>query len=144
MSASRHVSAAGGMALLEVLVALFLLAVTLLGVGRAQLWSARESRIDTQYEQAHAAARSVAGLLRAGEPADLLALRLARWRQAATASLHDAEIDIVEARGGAPAFVVVRWTDPHGARATAARSDAGTACEIEARGVGRACVALAF
>jgi len=144
MSSARYGPAAGGTALVEVLVALFLLAVTLLGVGRVQLWSARESRIDAQYDQAHAAAGSVVGLLRGDESADLLAQRLVRWREAGMAALRDAEIAVVERRLGEPAFVVVRWAGAGVPGATPRRPDAATACQDGARGVGFACVALAF
>lgn len=141
MSSLRHGPAARGTALLEVLVALYVLAVTLLGVGRVQLWSVRESRVDAQYEQAHAAAGSVVGLLRGDEPADLLARRLARWREAGMAALHDAEVALVEGRLGEPAFVVVRWA---GAGVPAGRPDGATGCRDDARDAGRDCVALAF
>lgn len=137
MSTSRSFMDKGS-SLLEVLIALALLAVTMLAAVAGQLGVARGEQDATHDEHALFIAASVAEAMR--EPATA-ADALGRWQARAASVLPRAEVSIADREAGV-ALAVVRWAALHGG----ARPDsaASRACPPEAAPPGTSCMAMPF
>jgi Tfp pilus assembly protein PilV len=134
-SASKSV----GSSLIEVMLAVALMAVTALGLIAGQLWSAREARAMTMREHAAWIADSVAEAART--PATLEAA-IRRWNVSATTLLPHGEASVGESAGVATARVT--WTsirDMPGANDVIDKPESCGGADIPA---GSSCVALAF
>lgn len=138
----RAIRLAPGSSLLEVLIALTLLAVTMLGALAGQWWASGGERLAQQRAHAVAIAASVAEAMRGPAPT---APVLARWQARAAVSLPDADVFVSdEAQGLSQA--IVRWAMPRSSEGGEAMLDqrAELACPRAAMRAGHACVAVPF
>ncbi|RKP50939.1 type IV pilus modification PilV family protein [Trinickia fusca] len=138
----RHgaIRSAPGSSLLEVLIALALLAVTMLGALAGQWWASGGERLAGQRAHAVAIAASVAEAMHGP-----VAPALARWQARAAASLPNADVFVSdEAQGISQA--IVRWAMPRSSEGNEAMvgQPAGLACPHSAMRSGHACVAVPF
>jgi Tfp pilus assembly protein PilV len=127
-----------GGSLLEVLIALVLVALTMVGAVSSQLHAATVERATGERERALTIAVSVAAAMRdrlSGSHA------LARWQVHAAAALPGAEVSVVD-RAPDVALVVVRWA----AQRSEGRAllPARDGCEAESATADLACVAVPF
>jgi Tfp pilus assembly protein PilV len=97
-----------GATLLEVLVAIVLMAVSALGVISAQLWLARGESAVAMRERAVLIADSMTEAAR-GLTSEVVALK--QWNASAAAVLRRADVSIRE-QGGGLAVSIVRWDAP--------------------------------
>jgi Tfp pilus assembly protein PilV len=127
-----------GGSLLEVLIALVLVALVMVGAVASQLHAVAAERSTAQRERALVIATSVVEAMR---DADSGSHALPRWHAYAAAALPGAELTIADGAPGV-ALAVVRWT--------AQRSDGRTpysardGCMAEPATAGLACAALPF
>jgi Tfp pilus assembly protein PilV len=127
-----------GSSLLEVLIALVLVALAMVGAVASQLQAVTVERFTADRERALVIATSLAEAMRderSGSHA------LPRWQAYAAAMLPGAEISIVDRAPGV-ALVVVRWAAqrPHSLTSFLARDG----CMAEPVTAGRACAAVPF
>jgi type II secretory pathway pseudopilin PulG len=122
-----------GDSLIEVLIALSLMAVTALGVIGAQIWLARSERAMLNVQRATSIADSVAEGIRRDADRDPV---LTQWRSLAASMLPDGDVALLE-RGEGLRVAVVKW------RASDSGNEAVPCIEPEA-GAKRACVAVVF
>jgi Tfp pilus assembly protein PilV len=135
----RRASKEGGNSLIEVMLAVALMAVTALELIAGQLWSAREARAMAMREQAVWIADSIAEAART--PAALEAA-IRQWNVGATTLLPHGEASVVDSGGVAAARVT--WTsvrDVPGANVGIDKPESCGGVDISA---GTSCVALAF
>lgn len=135
-----------GASLLEVMLAIVLMAVTALGLIASQLWIAREARAAALREQAAFLVDAVVEVSRApggGDPA------LRQWKGRAGSLLPHGEASISE-RGGGVSFARVTWSavsnvsNLSNAPVPAGFIDKPESCGDAATPAGMACVAMAF
>ncbi|MEA3120008.1 MAG: type pilus assembly protein PilV [Paraburkholderia sp.] len=127
-----------GGSLLELLVALSIVAVTMAGAVASQLLAVRIERSTAQREHALLVATSVAESMRGslyGAPA------LRHWQAYAASVLPDGEIAVVERSSGV-ALAVVRWAEPRSASWTSLSARNG--CPGESARAELACAAIPF
>jgi Tfp pilus assembly protein PilV len=127
-----------GGSLLELLIALALVAVTMMGAIASQLLAVRIERSTAQRERALMVATSVVESMRDRRNG---AYALPRWQAYAAAVLPGAEIAIVDRAPGV-AFAVVSWVAPRSASWTSL--SARDACPGESAGAELACAAVPF
>jgi Tfp pilus assembly protein PilV len=127
-----------GGSLLELLIALALVAVTMMGAVASQLLVVRIERSTAQRERALVVAASVAESMRDRRSG---AYALPRWQAYAAAVLPGAEIAIVDRAPGV-AFAVVRWVAPRSASWTSLSARDG--CPVESARAELACAAIPF
>lgn len=138
-SVDRCASKEGGNSLIEVMLAVALMAVTALALIAGQLWSAREARAMAMRERAVWIADSMAEAART--PAALEAA-IRQWNVGATTLLPHGEASVVDSGGVATARVT--WTsvsDMPGANEGIDKPESCGGVDIPA---GTSCVALAF
>jgi Tfp pilus assembly protein PilV len=135
---ARASSAMRGGALIEVLIAVTLMAVTALGMIAGQIWMIRNESAATMREQAAFIADSVAEAMRGSVPDAAL---LNQWKARAANVLPQCDVSVREQRGGV-SVSVVRWVAPQAGASGAV--DAPAACGDAAVPAGPACVAIAF
>lgn len=118
-----------GDSLVEVLIALSLVAVTALGIIAAQTWLARNERALLARERASSIADSIAEGIQDNADHDPA---MAQWRQRAATLLPAGDIAVLD-RGDGVHVVVVKWrsSDEHG-------------CADPDVGAKWACVSVAF
>jgi Tfp pilus assembly protein PilV len=135
----RCASKSGGNSLIEVMLAVALMAVTALALIAGQLWNAREARAAAMRERATWIADSIAEAART--PA-VLDAATRQWNAGAATLLPQGEASIGDNSGVATARVT--WTavrDMPGANEGADKPESCGGVDIPA---GTACVALAF
>lgn len=137
--ARRAGSKCGGSLLIEVMLAVALMAVTALGLIAGQLWVARETRSVAMREHAAWIADSVAEAMSAPAVADF-AVR--QWNARAMPLLPHGEASVVE-RGGV-STARVTWVSQHGMPREGDMIDKPESCGGVDLPVGSSCVALAF
>ncbi|RDU95959.1 type IV pilus modification PilV family protein [Trinickia dinghuensis] len=137
--------ACAGASLLEVLIALSLLAASVLGMAASQLMSLRESDARTSHAHASWTASSVAEAMRWPELASPV---LARRRAYVVAALPGGRISVVDDAGGSGA-VLVQWASGSGSGSGSGPSeqrqpaDAGLCMRVDSRASAR-CIAMPF
>jgi Tfp pilus assembly protein PilV len=127
-----------GGSLLELLIALSLVAVTMAGAVASQLLAVRIERSTAQRERALLVATSVAESMRGrlyGAPA------LPHWQAFAATVLPGAELSVVDSSPGV-ALAVVRWAEPRSA--SWASLSARDGCPGESARAELACAAIPF
>lgn len=129
----RRAQAPHGDSLIEVLIALSLMAVTALGVIGAQTWLARNERAMLNIQRATSIADSIAEGIRRDADRDPV---LTQWRSLAASMLPEGDVALLE-RGEGLRVALVKW------RASDSGTEAAPCIEPEA-GAKRACVAVAF
>jgi Tfp pilus assembly protein PilV len=132
-------STSSGSSLIEVMLAVALMAVTALGLIAGQLWTAREARAMALREQAAWIADSVAEAMRSPASADAAARQ---WNSRATALLPNGEASSSNSAGVAVARVT--WTSIPNMPANGEVIDKPASCGGADVPAGTACVALAF
>ena len=132
-------SKSGGNSLIEVMLAVTLMAVTALALIAGQLWSAREARAMAMREHAVWIADSMAEAART--PAALEAA-IRQWNVGATTLLPHGEASVGESAGVATARVT--WTSVRDMPGANERIDTPESCGGVDIPAGTACVALAF
>lgn len=135
----RCASTPGGSSLIEVMLAVALMAVTALGLIAGQMWTAREARAMAMREQAAWIADSVAEAMRTPASADPATRQ---WNSRATALLPHGEVSSVDSAGAAVARVT--WTSIRDMPANGAVIDKRESCGGVDVPTGTSCVALAF
>ena len=137
MRAYSRRSGCGG-ALLEVLVAVTLMAVSALGVISAQLWMARGENAVAMSERAALIADSLAEAARsfASESA-----ALAQWNAHAGSVLRRADV-LVSDEGDGLSLAIVRWASPR--QDSRAALDAPAACRGKGGSADMSCASIAF
>jgi hypothetical protein len=129
----RRAQTPHGDSLIEVLIALSLMAVTALGVIGAQTWLARNERGMLNIQRATSIADSIAEGIRRDADRDPV---LTQWRSLAASMLPEGDVALLE-RGEGLRVALVKW------RASDSGTEAAPCIEPEA-GAKRACVAVAF
>lgn len=132
-------SACGGSSLIEVMLAVALMAVTALGLIAGQLWIAREARAMSMREHAAWIADSVAEAMRSPAAMDAATRQ---WSARAGVLLPHGEASIGESAGVAAALVT--WTSVHDMPRADDAIDKPESCGGVVVPVGASCVALAF
>lgn len=99
-----------GSTLVEVLVALSILAIGVAGLTSAQGRSLAMSQLTHEHLRAHSLALSVVELARASPEGSLQGPWLEEWRERASQSLPDGELSLQVRHGGSAGQVVVRWS----------------------------------
>jgi hypothetical protein len=132
---TRH----GGSSLIEVMLAVALMAVTALGLIAGQLWTARETRAMAMREHAAWIADSVAEAMREPSAGDSV---IRQWSARATALLPRGEASVGERSGVATARVT--WTALRDMPRADAVIDKPESCGGADVPTGASCVALAF
>jgi Tfp pilus assembly protein PilV len=132
-SRARQAGTPSGDSLIEVLIALSLMAVTALGIIGAQTWLARSERTMLNVQRATLIADSIAEGIRQDADRDPV---LTQWRGRAASMLPEGDVNLIE-RGDGLRVAVVKW------RASDSPTEAAPCIEPEA-GVKLACVAVAF
>jgi Tfp pilus assembly protein PilV len=127
-----------GGSLLELLIALSIVAVTMAGAVASQLLAVRIERSTAQRERALLIAISVAESMRSRVYG---ASALPRWRAHAATVLPQGEILVVD-RSPDVALAVVRWAEPRAANWTSL--SARNACPGESARADLACAAIPF
>ncbi|WP_206951311.1 type IV pilus modification PilV family protein [Trinickia acidisoli] len=150
IAVGQQASACEGSSLLEVLIALALLATSILGAAVAQLGALRDADVQTHREQAAWAAVSIAEAMRLPEVSSHV---LTRSRAHAAAALPGARVSVVGEMGemggvggaGDVGAVVVHWAQAPGALELA-RASGGDPCIVAGAGAGAHahCIALPF
>jgi prepilin-type N-terminal cleavage/methylation domain-containing protein len=129
-----------GVSLIEVMLAIALMAVTALGVIAAQLWIAREGRAAALREHAILVADAVAEAARAPVSGDA---GLQQWKARAASLLPQGDATISE-RGGGVSFARVTWSAVSNLPASIVTVDKPASCGDAALPAGVACIAMAF
>lgn len=138
MSRREH-AACRGNTLIEVMLAVALMAVTVLGLTAAQWWTAGEAKATALREHAAMISDAVAETTRANVPEDAA---LSQWKTLAARLLPQGEVSIRDQRAGA-AVAQVTWLAP----APSVRGeviDVPESCGGMAVPPRTACVAIAF
>ncbi|QDQ82864.1 type IV pilus modification PilV family protein [Paraburkholderia megapolitana] len=138
MSRREH-AACRGNSLLEVMLAVALMAVTVLGLTATQWWTAGEAKAVTLREHAAMISDAVAETARANVPEDTA---LSQWKVLAARLFPQGEVSIRDQRAGA-AVAQVTWLPP----APSVRGeviDMPESCGGMAVPPRTACVAIAF
>ncbi|NML30747.1 type IV pilus modification PilV family protein [Paraburkholderia antibiotica] len=138
-SRRASVSACGGNSLIEVMLAVALIAVTALGLIASQLWTAREARAMAMRENAAWIADSVAEAMSMSSSGDAA---LNQWSARASVLLPRGEASIGE--GGAVATARVTWASVQDRPAAGEVIDKPESCGGVEVPAGISCVALAF
>ncbi|WP_345814214.1 hypothetical protein AAGS40_02530 [Paraburkholderia sp. PREW-6R] len=128
-----------GSSLLEVMLAVALMAVTALGLIAGQLWTARESRAMAMREHAAWIADSIAEALYFPSAADA-AVR--QWSTRAAALLPHGEATL--SMGGGTSAALVTWTTLRDTPHSDDVIDKPESCGTADMPAGSSCVALAF
>ncbi|MEA3087318.1 MAG: hypothetical protein QOC89_5015 [Paraburkholderia sp.] len=136
---TKHSARHGGSSLIEVMLAVVLMAVTALGLIAGQLWTAREAHAMAMREHAAWIADSVAEAMREPSAADA-AIR--QWSSRATALLPHGEAAVTE-RGGV-STASVTWTALRDMPRADDVIDKPESCGGADVPTGASCVALAF
>ena len=134
-----RILACGGSSLIEVMLAVALIAVTALGLIAAQVWIAREARAMTLRENAAWLADSIA---EAASTSSMSDAALNQWSARASALLPRGEASIGES--GAVATVRVTWASVQDRPAAGDLIDKPAPCGDVDAPAGSSCVALAF
>ncbi|MCC8391884.1 prepilin-type N-terminal cleavage/methylation domain-containing protein [Paraburkholderia sp. MMS20-SJTR3] len=129
----------GGNSLIEVMVAVALIAVTALGLLAGQLWTAREARAMALREQAAWIADAVTEAFATSATGDAA---LGQWRARAAVLLPRGEASIVGS--GAVTSVRVTWASVRDRPADGEVIDKPESCGGVETPAGFSCVALAF
>ncbi|MCC8401310.1 hypothetical protein LJ655_05265 [Paraburkholderia sp. MMS20-SJTN17] len=132
-------SACVGSSLIEVMLAVALIAITTLGLIAAQVWTAREARAMALRENATWLADSIA---EAASTSSMGELALNQWSARARAALPHAEVSIGES--GAVATARVTWAFVQDRPAAGHVIDKPESCGGIDAPAGSSCVALAF
>ena len=132
-------SACGGSSLIEVMLAVALIAVTTLGLIAAQVWTAREARAMALRENAAWLADSIA---EATSTSIMGVAALNQWSARASALLPRGEASIGES--GAVATARVTWASVQDRPAAGDVIDKPESCGDVDAPTGSSCVALAF
>lgn len=140
-----HRTFAHGHALMEVLLAVALTAVTALGLIATQLWMTRDARATALREQAALIADAAAESARAPAANDAA---LTQWKARASSLLPQGDVTISGA-GSSPAFARVTWTAQANAPLDAPRGgdviDLPASCgSVADTRQGTACIVIAF
>jgi Tfp pilus assembly protein PilV len=135
----NRASASSGSSLIEVMLAVALMAVTTLGLIAGQLWTAREARAMALREQAAWIADSVAEAMRTPASANAATRQ---WNSRATALLPHGEASSGDSAGVAVARVT--WTSVRDNAANGEVIDKPESCGGADVPAGTSCVALAF
>ncbi|WP_408441464.1 type IV pilus modification PilV family protein [Paraburkholderia sediminicola] len=136
---ARRTTRHRGSSLIEVMLAVTLMAVTALGMIAGQLWTAREARATAMHEHAAWIADSVVEAMREPSAGDS-AIR--QWRTRATALLPHGEASVVESGGVSAARVT--WTALRDVPRADDVIDKPASCGGADVPAGSSCVALAF
>lgn len=136
--ACRRASTSSGSSLIEVMLAVTLMAVTALGLIAGQLWTAREARAMAMREQAAWIADSIAEAMRTPASADSAARQ---WNSRATALLPRGEASSGDSAGVAVARVT--WTSVRDMPPNGDVIDKPESCGGAGVPAGTSCVALA-
>ncbi len=99
-----------GSTLVEVLVALSILAVGMIGLASAQGRSLAASQLTHEHLLAHSLALSVVEQLRASPQASLQGPRLSEWQERVAESLPQGELSLESRYGGHGGRVVIQWS----------------------------------
>jgi Tfp pilus assembly protein PilV len=134
-----HASVCGGSSLIEVMLAVALIAVSALGLIAAQVWTAREARAMTLRESAAWMADSVAEAMSTPSMGDAA---LNQWSALASVLLPHGEASIGES--GAVATARVTWASVRDRPAAIDVIDQSEPCGGVDAPAGSSCVALAF
>ena len=137
--AARHSTVHGGSSLIEVMLAVALMAVTALGLIAGQLWTAREARAMAMREHAAWIADSVAEAMREPSAGDS-AIR--QWSARAAALLPHGEALVGESSGVSAARVT--WTALRDMPRVDDAIDKPESCGGADVRASSSCVALAF
>lgn len=129
-----------GVSLIEVMLAVALMAVTALGVIAAQLWIAREGRAAALRDNAVLVGDAVAEAARAPVSGDA---GLQQWKARAASLLPQGDATISE-RGGGVSFARVTWSAVSNLPASIVTVDKPASCGDAALPAGVACIAMAF
>jgi Tfp pilus assembly protein PilV len=132
-------SACGGSSLIEVMLAVALIAVSALGLIAAQVWTAREARALTLRENAAWIADSVVEAMSTPPMGDAA---LNQWSARASALLPHGEASVGES--GAIATARVTWASVRDRPAASGVIDKPEPCGDVDAPPGSSCVALAF
>ncbi len=135
----RHDLKCGGSSLIEVMLAVALMAVTALGLIAGQIWTAREARAMAMREHAAWIADSVAEAISSPAVGDS-AIR--HWNARATVLLPQAQVSVGESGGISTARVT--WVSPPDMHHADDVIDKPASCGGVDLPVGSSCVVLAF
>jgi Tfp pilus assembly protein PilV len=135
----KRASACGGSSLIEVMLAVALIAVSALGLIAAQVWTVREARAMTLRESAAWIADSVAEAMSMPSMGDAA---LNQWSARASALLPRGEASIGES--GAVATARVTWASVRDRPAAGDVIDKPEPCGDVDAPAGSSCIALAF
>jgi Tfp pilus assembly protein PilV len=134
-----------GQSLIEVLVAVAVTAVTVLGLIAVQLSIARDARSVSYREQAVLVADAIVEAARAPNPGDAA---ISQWKTRAASLLPKGVADVGGASGGAVSFARATWawqdSMPRGGRDSGDVIDVPASCGDVDVPDGTQCVALAF
>lgn len=103
-----------GSTLVEVLAALSILAIGVIGLASAQGRSLAVSQLTHEHLLAHSLALSVIEQLRASPQAPLQGPRLSEWQERAAQSLPQGELSLESRHGGRGGQIVIQWSDSLG------------------------------
>jgi Tfp pilus assembly protein PilV len=133
-----------GQSLIEVLLAVALTAVTVLGLIATQLWMVRDARATAIREQAALIADAAAELARMPATSDAA---LAQWKAHAAILLPQGDVS-TSGTGSDPVFARATWTaqanTPHDAPRDGNLIDMPASCGEADAHQGAACIAIAF
>lgn len=141
-SGKRKGAGDSGSSLIEVMLAVALMAVTALGLIAAQLWTAREARATALREHAAWVADSVAETLCGACPSSAGEAAMRQWGARASTLLPHAEVTVVESGGVSAARVT--WLSVRDMPCTNELIDKPESCGGADVPSGFSCVALAF
>lgn len=129
-----------GNALIEVMLAVSLMATTALGLIAAQLWTAREAHASATREQAVLLSDALTEIARSDSTSDAASMR---WRSLAAMLLPQGDASVRHLGGGA-SVVQVLWHAQPEAHMSGSAVDVPESCGGIAAPVGMHCVVMAF
>lgn len=129
-----------GNALIEVMLAVSLMATTALGLIAAQLWTAREAHASATREQAVLVSDALTEIARSDSTSDAASTR---WRSLAAMLLPQGDASVRNLGGGA-SVVQVLWHALPEAHVSGSAVDVPESCGGIAAPVGMHCVVMAF
>lgn len=129
-----------GNALIEVMLAVSLMATTALGLIAAQLWTAREAHASATREQAVLVSDALTEIARSDATGDAASTR---WRSLIATLLPQGDASVRNLGGGA-SVVQVLWHAQPDAHASGDAVDVPESCGGIAAPVGMHCVVMAF
>lgn len=135
----RRASMSSGSSMIEVMLAVVLMALTALGLIAGQLWVAREARAMAMREQAVWIADSVAEAMRTPASSDTATRQ---WNSRAASLLPHAEVSNGESTG--VAFARVTWTSVRDMTDNGEVTDKPESCGGMDAPASTSCIALAF